>query len=480
MDRKATVPAALEAGERSGARAIDASRRRSASHRLARAARGLVAAAAVLLAFGSPAEARRPAPGPAARPDYRVLYTTWIKAGNPVATVRIRLASHPEWVRWMRLRADPTRYRDFKASGRLEFGDGQVTWIPPRRDAWLQFRVNLESQRDVGRYDGRMTESWALFRADDLVPPVHLDMQDGTQSKAKLTLLVPEGWSVVTPFPRYASGRFRIDNPNRLFDRPTGWILLGRLGVRRETIGGTRLTIAGPTGQGVRRLDMLAFFRFTLPTLQKLFPDLPERLLVVSAGDPMWRGALSGPGSLFVHAERPLISENATSTFIHELVHVAMRARGGEGADWIVEGLAEYYSLEILRRSGAIAERRYQKTHARLAEWAKQAGPLEVERAQGAVTAKAVGILRAVDEEIRVRTERRASLDDVVRRLSRNEAVTTEAFRAAVEQVAGGPVRSLPAPAAGKATPPASPATESAASSALPPTAPAPGPASSD
>lgn len=421
-------------------------------------ARGLgrLAAVALVLVMGLfadalPAAARKPAPASSARPEYRILYTAWIKAGNPVATVRVRIASHPEWIRWMRLRADPTRYRDFKASGRLEFGDGQVTWIPPRRDAWLQFRVNLESQRDVGRYDGRMTENWALFRADDLVPPVHLDMQDGTQSKAKLTLELPEGWSAATPFPRYASGRFRIDNPNRLFDRPTGWILVGRLGVRRETIGGTRLSIAGPTGQGVRRLDMLAFFRFTLPTLQKFFPDLPERLLVVSAGDPMWRGALSGPASLFVHAERPLISENATSTFIHELVHVAMRARGGEGADWIVEGLAEYYSLEVLRRSGAIAERRYQRTHARLADWAKQAGPLEVERAHGAVTARAVGVLRAVDEEIRRRTDRRASLDDVVRRLSRSEAVTTESFRAAVELVAGGPVSALPA---SKAPPP--------------------------
>lgn len=415
----------------------------AAQRRLAAPCAALAAALATL--FGLVAAAPSGA-APASAREYRVVYTAWIKAGNPVATVRIRIASHPEWIRWMRLRVDPSRHRDFKASGRLEPGDGEVTWTPPREDAWLQYRVQLESQRDVGRYDGRVTESWALFRADDLVPPVHLDMEDGTRAKAKLALELPEGWSVATPFARYVSGRFKIDNPDRLFDRPTGWIVAGRIGVRREQIAGTRVAVAGPIGQGVRRLDTLAFFRFTLPTLQQILLDLPERILVVSAGDPMWRGALSGPGSLFVHAERPLISENATSTFIHELVHVAMRARGAEDADWIVEGLAEYYSLEVLRRSGAISERRYLKAHARLAEWAKEAGTLAVPRSSGAVTAKAVGVLRTLDEEIRSRTGRVASLDDVVRSLPRGEPLSLASFRAAAERVAGGPVNALPRP----------------------------------
>lgn len=390
------------------------------------------------------ARAGKPVSGHAERASFRVLYTAWIKAGNPVATVRIRLVSHPEWVNWMRFRVDPTRYRDFKASGQLKTEGDQIVWTPSREDAWLQYRVNLESQRDVGRYDGRVTESFALFRADDLVPPVHIDLHDKTQSQAKLRLELPEGWSAATPFPRYASGRFEIDNPLRLFDRPTGWILVGKLGVRREKIGRTQVAIAAPTGHGVRRLDMLAFFRFTLPTLQKIFPDFPERLLVASAGDPMWRGALSGPSSLFVHADRPLISENGTSTFIHELVHVAMSARSAEGADWVVEGLAEYYSLEILRRSGAISERRYAKAQARLAEWAKQAGPLEGARSQGAVTARAVGVMRAVNEEIRRARGNQASLDDVVRLLPRGEAVTLAEFRAVAERVAGRPLTSLP------------------------------------
>ncbi len=410
----------------------------------------LLPALIALLAIGM---SGGPSPARAADPDeaderatYRVVYTAWLKAGDPMATVRIRIASHPDWVRWMKLRVDPTRYRDFKGTGRVQVEGDQVHWTPPKKNAWLQYSVNLESQRDVGRYDGRVTQDWALFRADDLVPPVRIDMKDGTRSKSKLKLDLPEGWSVATPYPRYASGRFAIDNPERLFDRPTGWILAGKLGIRRERVGGTQLSIAGPIGQGVRRLDVLAFFRFTLPTLQAIFPEFPDRVLVVSAGDPMWRGALSGPRSLFVHADRPLISENGTSTFIHELVHVAMGARSAPGADWIVEGLAEYYSLEVLRRSGALSERRHARAHVKLAEWGKQAGPLDGPRSSGAITARAVGILRALDGEIRAARPESAGLDDVVRSLPRGVPVTREDLRIAAERVAGRPLNALPAP----------------------------------
>jgi hypothetical protein len=192
-------------------------------------------------------------------------------------------------------------------------------------------------------------------------------------------------------------------------------------------------------------MDMLAFLRWTLPTVQTLFPHFPPRLLVVSAGDPMWRGALSAPASLFVHADRPMISENATSTLVHELVHVSMRAQSGPGADWIVEGLAEYYSLEILRRSGAISDKRFAKAHAALAAWGKDSAPLDSARSSGAITARAVGVLRAIDEEIRHASGGRGSLDDVVRQLAdEGKPVTLARFRELATSAAGAPLHSIP------------------------------------
>lgn len=406
----------------------------------------LVCTLAVCAAFGARA-ASTPDSAVPERPAFGVLYTAWIDAGEPWATVRIRLTRHPEWVRWVRLEVDPERYRDIKGSGTITREGTHLKWAPPSGDAYLQYRVSLESRRASGTFDGRVTADWALFRGEDLAPVVRVDVEDGTQSQAKLRLNVPDGWSIESIYPRYASGRLKIDNPRNIFDRPSGWFLLGKTGVRRDTIGHTRIAIGAPVGEGLRRMDILALFRWTVPTLQQIFPDFPERLLVVGAGDPMWRGALSGPSSLYVHTERPLLSENGTSTFLHELVHVAMRARSEPGADWIVEGLAEYYSLEALRRSGTLGERRFERAHHDLAEWAaRAAGPLDAASSAGATTARAVGVLRRLDAEIRTASGGRHSLDDVAAELaSDRRRVSLELLRASAERFAGRPLATLSA-----------------------------------
>ena len=369
------------------------------------------------------------------RPAFTLFYTAWIKPDPGIATVKLRISSHPDWVNWMRFYVDPERHENFLHSGELVREGDELLWTPPDDDAWIQYDVKIESRRSNGRYDGYITEDWALFRADDLVPPVRTDFRDGTQSRAKLEVHLPEGWSIATRYPRYTSGRYKVDDPDRLIDRPTGWLVMGRIGTRRETIGGTKVTVAAPVDQGVKRMDMIAFLRWTLPTMQSLFPDFPDRLLIVSADDPMWRGALSAPNSLYLHADRPMISGNGTSTLIHELVHVAMSARSGPKADWIVEGLAEYYSLEVLHRSGTLSTERYENAHEELAEWGKDVESLDVERSHGPITAKSVGRLRLIDKEIREQSGGRRSLDDVVRTLATTDGeITREAFAAAVEQ----------------------------------------------
>jgi len=362
------------------------------------------------------------------RKSFGVLYSVWVKPEQKSATVKVRLSRQPESVHRMQLYIEPDRHTNFLASGELLTEADSVTWHPPAEDAWLQFDVALQSRRRSGRYDGYVAEDWALLRADDLVPPIRSTLEDLTQSKAKLQFHLPDGWSVETRYPRYTSGRFKVDDPDRLLDRPTGWLVMGRIGTRREKINDTSIAVSAPVGQGIDRMDILAFLRWTVPTIQDIFSRFPERLLLVSADDPMWRGALSGPNSLFVHADRPLISGNGTSTFVHELVHVTMSARGEEKADWIVEGLAEYYSLEVLRRSGTISEKRYEEAHAELADWGAEVVELdEVSRSHGPITAKAVTVLREIDQEIRTNSGGTHSLDDVVKTLAADDGPVTRA-----------------------------------------------------
>ena len=159
------------------------------------------------------------------RPSFGILYTVWVKPEQKSATVKVRISRHPDWVDQLRLSIDPGRHTSFLGSGELLVERDAVIWEPPDEDAWLQFDVALESKRSSGRYDGFITDDWALFRADDLVPPFRSSFKDLTQSEAKLQFHLPEGWSVETRYPRYRSGRFKVDDTDRWVDRPTGWLI---------------------------------------------------------------------------------------------------------------------------------------------------------------------------------------------------------------------------------------------------------------
>src|SRR5690606_39628931 len=105
--------------------------------------------------------------------------------------------------------------------------------------------------------------------------------------------------------------------------------------------------------------------------------------------------------SLFLHADRPLVSENGTSSLLHELVHVIARITDHDNSDWISEGLAEYYAIELLRRAGGMTEDRYQQVRKHLTNWSRDVKSLRTERASGPITARAVLLLQEPDGQVR-------------------------------------------------------------------------------
>ncbi len=343
------------------------------------------------------------------------------------------------------------RYNDFHSTdGPVSEPDkeGVVTWTPEpdKQQARLEYRFQINHQRDSGRYDSRITDQWAILRSDKLVPPISARMPKGLRAQTTLSFDLPAGWSAAAPYEKLEQddNSFLITDPKRRFVRPKGWLILGHISSRSDDVRQVNVRVAAPRGQGSRLQDSLAFIRWTLPYLRDIFPDFPEQMLVVTAGDPMWRGGLSSPNSLFMHADRPLISGNRTASLIHEMVHIGTSIHGTRNSDWIVEGIAEFYAVEILRRSGAISEQRYRDTLDELARWGKESEQLFTGDASGATTARAVGVMYEVDRELRARSDDQQSLDDVARALARQGGkISVKDFVETADTIAGEPLTSL-------------------------------------
>ncbi len=350
---------------------------------------------------------------------YSIVYSVTPNPALGTIDVTMQVDQGRDLLREVRFRGGP-RISDIRASGDIRTDAGETRWRPPASGGTLRWTVAVVHRRNGGGHDAWLGDAWGLLRAEDIVPRAATRTLRGAHSETTLRFHLPDDWTVITAYSG-ANNEFQIKKRQRRFDQPDGWIAMGHLGVRRETIAGVRVAVAGPVGHALRRMDILALLSWTLPELSRLLPELPSRLTIVSAGDPMWRGGLSAPQSLYIHAERPLISENATSTLLHEVMHTTLRIKTKAGYDWIIEGLAEYYSLELLRRSGTISQKRYATALGDQIEWAKSANNLCQQSSTGAATALAVTVMAALDEEIRSKTNGAASLDDLLRELQQHE-----------------------------------------------------------
>ncbi len=341
------------------------------------------------------------------------------------------------------------RYVNLKANGKLVQRDNEVEWLLPKNKARLQYFVQVSHEKGEGMFDSYYGDDWAIFRGDDLVPAFHTYEKEGAYSQTRIKFSLPEKWIVKSSWENKNRFEFIVDNPERQFDRPIGWFIAGKVGTRYAKISGTSVTVASPKDSGMQRMDVLTFFSFVWPQVKKTFGAVPEKLLIVGAPDPMWRGGLSAPNSLYLHVDRPIVSENGTSPLFHEITHMVTRIRGKvtetHNDDWIAEGLAEYYSFELLYKAGGISKSRKKKILQKLAKWGKEVEHLRQSKSTGAVTARAVVLLAELDEEIQQKSQNKNDLGDVVQALMKIREVSLDDLHKAVHGLIGTP-KSLQSP----------------------------------
>lgn len=365
--------------------------------------------------------------------EYKVHYTVRAEPSASAIAVELRLEQPTGLLRELSFPTDP-KISDISGDGELLTYDGRVLWHPPATGGRITWRAKVRHERGNGTFDALLTNDWGIFRMEDIIPRARTRTLRGAESRTTVTFELPARWSFVTEY-HAADDTISVDRGGRRFDEPTGWVAVGKLGVRREDIAGTHVAVVGPLDHGVRRMDILALLNWTLPELDAILPNPLPRLTIVSASEPMWRGGLSAPASFYLHADRPLISENATSAVLHELMHTALGLRTAKGFDWITEGLAEYYSIELLRRGHAITEERAVAAFADQLEWSKEAESLCGDPSQAETTALAVTVFAALDRELRKLSGESKGLDDLVPMIANTEVSFDALSRAATELV---------------------------------------------
>lgn len=202
-------------------------------------------------------------------PSYTLKYQWEFEPEAERANVRI-LIDKGELLRQYRFRNSDQRYAYVKGNGNITLTDDEVIWDLPEGEAWLSFQAKVTHQKDPGEFDALMTKDWAVFRGDDIVPAGPTTEVPGAYANATLDIILPPGWtSVESGWPRIKGNSFRINNPDRLFDRPTGWFIAGKLGTRRAKVGKTGIAVSAPQKSGVKRMEIMTFMNFVWPEIQK-------------------------------------------------------------------------------------------------------------------------------------------------------------------------------------------------------------------
>lgn len=395
---------------------------------------GLVAGVVLLAAPDAPARNRD---------TFSIDYGVTILADDSgVARIRWDLAGAEE-VKWLRLQAPPHRFFGFSGSGRVQTQGDTVIWRPGGPYGHLEYQVRIAHARgQQGHFDSFAGPDWIVARARDLFPRTALEAV-GTagarpHSRARLSFRLPAGWASAAAHPLVADHVYALRDSGKILDRPRGWIALGKLARAHQDVDGVMVQIAQAPGSQLPVEEVLSWLGDAVPRLRKILGSAPEELLIVTAGDPMWRGGLSAFHSLFLHGDRPLRTPDKTSPILHEVFHVMQPFRIAPDANWIGEGLAEYYSLELQVRGGTLPATGFRKGLQYFARFGLWDVDLTKQADNAATNNSAPLVMYAIDQRIQQATAGRKRLDDAVTALANgSSAVTTRKFRQAVEEVSG-------------------------------------------
>jgi len=128
--------------------------------------------AAFLILLGAGFAAPLPAEAASSkRKTYTAAYEVELRPQSGIARVTLTVTG-PELPSRLTFNIDPDRHGNFSGTGELEKSADRVAWSPPLDKGTLVFDFKVDHVLKGGTNDSYMTDSWAVFRGDRLVPPV--------------------------------------------------------------------------------------------------------------------------------------------------------------------------------------------------------------------------------------------------------------------------------------------------------------------
>ncbi len=396
----------------------------------------------LLLVAGAAVRAVQRDPAPPEEYSFAIDYAVTVpRPGAKVLRVRWDLSGAEE-IEVFRLRANE-RFSGFRASGALQVQGNTILWLPGGPYGHLEYQVAVDQPRGAkGFFSSYAGPHWIVARSRDLFPRIAITYQPRSsrrpRSRARLRFHLPAGWESAAPHVEVGANEYALRGTGRVLERPRGWLALGELAIARQDIDNVLVRIARVPGSQLDPDKAFALLGDAIPRLRKIFGSGGDQLLIVSAPDPMWHGGLSAYRSFYLHGDRPLRTPDKTSPLLHELFHVLQPFRVTPDADWLGEGLAEYYSLELQQRGGFLTRSGFRKGIEYFSRYGQWQLDLTQQHDNAATNNSAPLVLYVLDHRIQRATSGRKRLDDVLSVLSNpGSPVSTARFERAVEKTAG-------------------------------------------
>lgn len=390
----------------------------------------LLVAVIPIIAFSAYAlKAREQAP---ARPNLTIIYKVkFSEDPSAPAQVKMLLRGANEITHIKFLDIDEN-FHHFKGTGQLvQTAPKSWTWNPKSVNGEVSYEVKINRQRSIKGFDSYHGGSWIFTRTSDLFPRKDYVEERPLRIYSQVEFELPKKWQIVTAMERISEDKnvFAPRDRGNPYVSPYGWILCGDLDVTKKEMSEVDVTLASPRVMKYDPTELTELIEKSMREFSQIMRELPPRIAFIVGPDPLWRGGLSGEDSLYINQNLSLIDRDYTSTPIHELFHITQGfKKASQLSDWIIEGLAEYYSLRILYNTKQISKNKFVRGIRKFDRQGVWGVNLEKNQSFAALYNSAALVMFYIDEHLKEISKGNTSLRDVIKSLAVNDIVTNKRF----------------------------------------------------